>query len=177
MEQKAGDGAAGVRFCVDELHAKRIAHGVLAVTDAELVAHLAEQRVCLDVCPSSNYLLSSIPAIADHPIKQLMDAGVPCTINSDDPLLFGSSLVQEYELCRKELGMNDDALAACARCSFQHSHAPVAVKEAGLAGIEAWLETSKASTAREGGEETGGETGGGSVGEGGAGGADGESKD
>ena len=123
---------------MDQLGARRIAHGVLAADDPALVAQLAAQGVCLDVCPSSNLMLSVVPSLAEHPLRRLMQAGVACTINSDDPLLFGSSLLQEFELCRAEMRLGDAELAACARASFEHSHAPDAVKERGLRGIEAW---------------------------------------
>lgn len=86
-----GKGADSVRYCVEELGAKRIAHGVLAATDKDLIALLVEKGVCLDVCPSSNFLLSVVTELSStaHPLKELLAAGVICTINSDDPLLFG----------------------------------------------------------------------------------------
>jgi len=147
LQQSPSGGAASVRYCVEDLGARRIAHGVLAAGDPALVARLAELRVCLDVCPSSNYLLSVVPSLAEHPLKRLLDAGVPCTINSDDPLLFGSSLLHEFDLCRAEMKLSDAELAACARASFEHSHAPAAVKERGLAGIEAWCADVEAAAA------------------------------
>lgn len=136
-----GKGPASVRFCVDALNAHRIAHGILAMEDEDLIRHLAAKGVCLDVCPSSNYLLSVVDSLADHPLPTLLSKGVACTINSDDPLLFGCNLLGEYEVCRREMGLDDDLLAACAQASFQHSLAPDAIKEQGLAGIKAWLAT------------------------------------
>ncbi|CAK9072477.1 Putative adenosine/adenine deaminase (Adenosine aminohydrolase) [Durusdinium trenchii] len=102
-----------VRFCVDHLKAVRIAHGVLAAEDQELVEHLAKLQVCLDVCPTSNELLGVMP-VTESALTKLLAAGVPCTINSDDPLLFGSSLLGEFRRCRDELKMSDEQLAACA---------------------------------------------------------------
>mmetsp|Transcript_108246 Transcript_108246/g.191726 ORF Transcript_108246/g.191726 Transcript_108246/m.191726 type:complete len:371 (+) Transcript_108246:34-1146(+) len=134
-----GKGPASVRFCVDDLKSSRIAHGVLAIEDEDLVRHLASKGICLDVCPSSNYLLSVIDSLADHPLPSLLSKGVPCTINSDDPLLFGCNLLGEYEVCRSEMGLSDESLAACARTSFQHSRAPDSIKGKGLAGIDEWL--------------------------------------
>ncbi|CAK9072645.1 Putative adenosine/adenine deaminase (Adenosine aminohydrolase) [Durusdinium trenchii] len=108
-----GGGAKSVRFCVDHLKAVRIAHGVLAAEDQELVEHLAKLQVCLDVCPTSNELLGVMP-VTESALTKLLAAGVPCTINSDDPLLFGSSLLGEFRRCRDELKMSDEQLAACA---------------------------------------------------------------
>merc|ERR1712070_796174 len=92
-----GKGADSVRFCVDTFGAKRIGHGVLAAEDDALVAHLAQEGVCLDVCPTSNYLLRVVDDLAEHPLPRLLAAGVPCSIAPDDPLLFGCDLLSEYE--------------------------------------------------------------------------------
>ncbi|CAE7028278.1 unnamed protein product [Symbiodinium microadriaticum] len=145
-----GAGAASVRFCVDVLGARRIAHGVLAADDGTLIAHLANLKVCLDICPTSNQLLGTAggPGL-QSPLKQFLEAGVPCTINSDDPLLFGCSLLGEYERCRRELKMPDEELAKCAAASFEHSRAPSALKQKGLEDIEVWLQN-KSSSLREG---------------------------
>lgn len=134
-----GRGADSVRFCVDVLGAPRIGHGVLAVEDDELVSHLAAKSVCLDICPTSNFLLRVVDSLAEHPLQHLLAAGVPCTINPDDPLLFGCDLLSEFEVCRAEMGLSDATLAACARYSFIHSRAPEELKKRGLEGVAAWL--------------------------------------
>eukprot|EP00434_Breviolum_minutum_P025150 symbB.v1.2.022217.t2/scaffold1962.1/size110877/3 len=108
-----GQGPASVKFCVDILGARRIAHGVLSMEDEELIQHLAKLQVCLDICPSSNELLGVVP-VKESPLTKFLEAGVPCTINSDDPLLFGPRLLDEFKLCRDQLKMSDDLLAACA---------------------------------------------------------------
>lgn len=137
-----GQGPASVRFCVDKLGAPRIGHGVLAAEDDELVTHLADKGVCLDVCPTSNYLLRVVGSLAEHPLPRLLAAGVACSINTDDPLLFGCDLLSEFEVCRKELRLSDAELAACARSSFVHSRAPEEIKRRGLDGVTAWLASS-----------------------------------
>jgi len=134
-----GQGPASVAAAIEHLGAHRILHGVLAVHDPALVARLARDRICLDVCPSSNVQLSVVPSIEAHPLPKLLAAGVPCSLGSDDPLLFGPSLLDEFRLCRERMGLSDAQLAAMARASFAYSGAPPAVKAAGLAGVEAWL--------------------------------------
>ena len=121
------------------LGAARIEHGVLAVEDPELLAQLARQKVCLDVCPSSNYLLRVCPSVKEHPLPKLLEAGIPVTINSDDPLLFGPNVLDEYKLCREVLGLTDEQLATSARCSFEHSCAPAELRARGIEGVEGWL--------------------------------------
>ena len=132
-------GAASVATALDLLKADRIQHGVLAIEDPNLVSKLAQTNVCLDVCPSSNIQLSVFRDIGNHPLPELIKAGVKCTIGSDDPLLFGPNLIDEYQVCRHNMGLDDSTLAQLARNSFKYSAAPLKVKNSGLAQIDNWL--------------------------------------
>jgi len=132
-------GPDSVRGALDALGADRVQHGVRAVEDAELVRRLADEQVCLDVCPTSNVSLSVVPALHAHPLPELLEAGVPCSINADDPLLFGVGLLDEYVVCREHLGLDDTALAACALSSVEHSGAPAEVKDRARGAIDDWL--------------------------------------
>jgi adenosine deaminase len=131
-------GPDSVRGAIDVLGANRIQHGVRAYEDPALVERLITEEICLDVCPTSNVLLSVVPDLESHPLRQLLDAGVRCSINADDPLLFGPGLLEEYELCRTELQLSDEHLAQAARSSLLASGASADVREKGLAGIDAW---------------------------------------
>jgi adenosine deaminase len=128
-----------VAAAIDQLGAHRILHGVLATYDDALVERLAREQICLDVCPSSNLLLKVFPSVEAHPLPRLLEAGVPCDLGSDDPLLFGPSLLDEFVLCRENMGLPDAQLATLARTSFAYSGAPQQVKEAGVAAVDAWL--------------------------------------
>ena len=132
-------GPDSVRGALDALGAHRIQHGVRSVEDAELVRRLAGEQICLDVCPTSNVSLSVVSALRAHPLPELLDAGVPCSINADDPLLFGVGLLDEYVVCREQLGLDDVVLASCARTSIEHSGAPVDLKDRSLQEIDTWL--------------------------------------
>ncbi len=132
-------GPESVVGALDALGADRIQHGVRSIEDPELVARLASSPVCLDVCPSSNVMLSVFASLEHHPLPALLDAGVRCSLNADDPLLFGPNLLEEYQLCRTAFGFDDQRLAFIARCSIEASGAPAAVKVDGLAGVAAWL--------------------------------------
>jgi adenosine deaminase len=132
-------GPASIRGALEGLGADRIQHGVRAVEDPELVKRLADSGVCLDVCPTSNVMLSVVPTIHEHPLPVLLEAGVRCSLNGDDPLLFGPGLLEEYSLCREAFGFDDATLASIARVSIEASGAPASLKAAGLAGIDAWL--------------------------------------
>jgi adenosine deaminase len=131
-----GQGPASVAGAIDISGADRIAHGVLAVTDAELVARLASEQICLDICPTSNVLLSAFPSIAEHPLPDLLAAGVPCSLGSDDPLLFGPGLLEEYELYRAERGLDDHQFARLTKASFAHSGAPTQLRDAGVQAVD-----------------------------------------
>ncbi|HEU5150165.1 MAG TPA: adenosine deaminase [Iamia sp.] len=141
------DGPERVRGALVALGADRIQHGVRAVEDPAVVELVADSGVCLDVCPSSNLLLAVVPSLDEHPLPALLAAGIPCSLNADDPLLFGPGLLEEYELARTGLGLDDEALAGIARASVTHSGAPDACKAAALARIDAWLTAEPTPTA------------------------------
>lgn len=131
-------GPESVIGALDLLGADRLQHGVRAFEDPELVERLADSDVCLDVCPSSNLLLSVVPSLEEHPLPRLLAAGVNCSLNGDDPLLFGPNLLDEYRLSRATLGLDDTALAQVARSSIRYSGAPAELKQDALARIDAW---------------------------------------
>jgi adenosine deaminase len=86
-------------------------------------------------------MLAVVPSIAEHPLPALIAAGVRCSLNADDPLLFGPNLLEEYELVRVQLGFDDATLASIARCSVEASGAPPALKASANAAIVRWLAT------------------------------------
>ncbi|NQX28974.1 adenosine deaminase [Microbacteriaceae bacterium VKM Ac-2854] len=133
------EGPEFVWEAIDLLGANRVQHGVRAIEDPRLVAELAVRGIPLDVCPTSNVLLDVVDELAAHPLPRLIDAGVRCTINADDPLIFGPDILAEYELCRSAFGLTDEQLAACAWASIEVTRAPSDVKTAARAGIDAWL--------------------------------------
>jgi adenosine deaminase len=132
-------GPASVREALDLLRPDRIAHGVRAVEDPDLLRRLADEQIACDVCPTSNVLLGVAPSIELHQFPTMLAAGVPVTLNSDDQLYFGSKVGEEYALVRRALGLTDEQLAAIARTSARASGASAATKARMLAGIDAWL--------------------------------------
>jgi adenosine deaminase len=69
----------------------------------------------------------------------LLAAGIRCSINADDPIAFGTTILREYQICRDELGLSDEELAACAWTSIECSAAPYALKAESRAAIDRWL--------------------------------------
>ena len=137
-----GAGAASVRSCVEELGAVRINHGVRAVEDPAVVELLRDRGVSLDVCPSSNVALGVVPSPAEHPLPELLRAGVPVSLSTDCPLFLGTSTVAEYALARDVFGLPDDALAAIAETSLRTSSCPPQRRDAARARLAAWRERS-----------------------------------
>ena len=131
-------GPEGVRDAIELLGADRIDHGVRAIEDPALVALLAERRIPLGVCPTSNLKLGVYPSIDVHPIDRLRRAGVVVSLNTDDPVLLGASLEGEYALCSLAFGWSDEELRALARSSIDASFANADVKARLLEALARW---------------------------------------
>ena len=103
-------GADHVRQAVEVLKVRRVQHGVRAVEDPAVVALLAEREICCDVALTSNECLTPFKDLADHPIRELLAAGVPISLGSDDPPFFGTDLNREYRRAHEEVGLSVEEL-------------------------------------------------------------------
>jgi aminodeoxyfutalosine deaminase len=90
-------GAVSVRGALESLGADRIRHGVRAVEDPGLVGELAGRGTVLDVCPLSNLRTGAVRSLEEHPLPQLVAAGVRCSISTDDPAMFDTDLTRDYK--------------------------------------------------------------------------------
>jgi aminodeoxyfutalosine deaminase len=90
-------GPPSIRGALDALGADRIRHGIRAIEDPELVAELREREVVLDVCPVSNVRTGAIASMNDHPLPQLLQSGLRCSLSTDDPAMFDTDLTREYQ--------------------------------------------------------------------------------
>jgi aminodeoxyfutalosine deaminase len=88
------------------LKAERIGHGTSLVQDPELIAHLGEHRIPIEVCPTSNIATGVVPDLKQHPIRRMAEAGLLITVNSDDPPMFGTDLSTEYEVAAELLALD-----------------------------------------------------------------------
>ncbi|WP_370291623.1 adenosine deaminase [Nocardioides sp.] len=134
-------GPATVWTSLRELGAERIGHGTSSAQDPELLAHLAETGIPLEVCPSSNVATRAVPSLAEHPLPTFVEAGVTVTINSDDPSMFNTSLNQEYAVAADLLGLDAGGVAELARAAARASFAPDDVRARLLAEIDAHAQT------------------------------------
>jgi aminodeoxyfutalosine deaminase len=123
---------------LNDLGAERIGHGTSATQDERLLAHLAEHRIPLEVCPTSNIATRAVATLEQHPIRQMVDAGVLVTINSDDPPMFSTSLNKEYEVAARLLELDEAGVVALAKNAVEASFAPDDVKKRLNAEIDAY---------------------------------------
>jgi aminodeoxyfutalosine deaminase len=119
-----------------ELGAERIGHGVASAADPQLMAYLAEHQITLEICPTSNVRTRAVAAIEEHPLPRLVAAGVPVTINSDDPPMFGTTLEEEYAVAARLLDLDSTGVADLARAAVTASFLPAGGKSALLAEID-----------------------------------------
>jgi adenosine deaminase len=136
-------GADNVRQVVEELKVRRVQHGVRAVEDPGVVSLLREVGATLDICPISNVKLQVVPSMDRHPIRQLFDSGIRCTINTDDPFSFGNTLTDEYEALGTRLGFTERELIQVARNGFEVGNMPEAVRQGALEELDALESTQR----------------------------------
>ncbi len=114
----------------------RLGHGVRAVEDPGLVRELARRGIVLEVCPTSNVVLSAYPDYAAHPFPVLRDAGVRVTLGSDDPPFWQASIGGEYAVARREWGLDDEALRGLTRTAIEAAFVPDGLRSSLLARIQ-----------------------------------------
>ncbi|MFT4822320.1 MAG: adenosine deaminase [Halioglobus sp.] len=122
------DAPGEVISAIEDLGAERIGHGIHIINDQAAMDIVRERNVALEVCPTSNYLTSSVTSTAEHPIRRLMESGIPLTINSDDPGLFGIDLCHEYEILHREHGFSSDDFDRCNDIAAAQSFLPLEQK-------------------------------------------------
>lgn len=136
-------GPVSVTDTLDSLHVTRIDHGVRSIEDAALVKRLADEKILLTVCPMSNVCLKVYPDMASHSFKRLYDAGVPVSINSDDPPFFRSDLNDNFLAVAEAFDLSTEQLHEIAKNAFVYSYAPKALIEKSVRELDAYFEANK----------------------------------
>ncbi len=103
-------GAESVRGALESLKVERLGHAVAAEEDTILLEQLAEWQIPLELCPISNLRTGVVAAIEDHPVRRYFERGLLVTVNTDDPLMFGNSLADEYRLLAERFGFSPDEI-------------------------------------------------------------------
>ncbi|WP_460763827.1 adenosine deaminase [Nocardiopsis oceani] len=133
------NGPRSIRECLDELDADRIGHGVRAVEDPYLLERIATQEVTLEICPTSNVGLGVIEELDRLPLRKLYASGAPIALGTDDPLLFGPRLLEQYQIAREVFEFSDHEIADLARMSIRGAGAPDFLKKELLSGVDHWI--------------------------------------
>lgn len=106
-------GPENVWEAIEYLGARRIGHGINSLRDPQLVERLRRDSICLEMCPTSNWITRCVPSLEEHPLPKALRAGVPVCINTDDPGVFGVTLPEEIAICRSRMGMTEAEIRAC----------------------------------------------------------------
>jgi aminodeoxyfutalosine deaminase len=128
-------GPDRVWSAVRALGAERIGHGIGAMRDPALVEHLVETQLPLDVSPTSNVRTGAVAALAAHPLPRMIEAGLLVTLNSDDPPMFGTTLLDEYRAAHR-MGLSVPELAQLARNGVRSGFADDATKRRVIGEID-----------------------------------------
>jgi aminodeoxyfutalosine deaminase len=104
-----------------ELGAERIGHGISAIEDPALLHHLRDHGIPLEICVTSNLVTGVVKQLDEHPLRRLYDAGVPITLNTDDPAMFGCTLTGEYRLAARQFGFSEAELRGIAANGFRYA--------------------------------------------------------
>jgi adenosine deaminase len=128
---------AYVYEALDLLHVDRIDHGNRALEDASLVTRLVQSQMTLTVCPLSNLKLCVTPAMADHPLKRMLDLNLRATINSDDPAYFGGYVLDNFIATARALNLSRADIVTLVRNSWTGSFLSPAEQAPHLAVIDA----------------------------------------
>jgi adenosine deaminase len=128
--------ASNVRDSLDLLGAERIDHGVRCLEDADLVRRLADERVCLTVCPLSNVRLRVFDRMEDHPLKRMLEAGLAVTVNSDDPAYFGGYITENFLAAKRALGLTVEDVRQLAANAIEGSFLDADPKAALMAELD-----------------------------------------
>jgi adenosine deaminase len=129
-------GPPSVWGAVNALGCERVGHGIRSVEDPALLEHLQVRGIVLDISPSSNVRTGAVASIEAHPLRQLFDAGVHVTLNTDDPTFFSTTLNDEYRLAARVFGFNADELTALALNGVRAAFLPEQERQALLVEFE-----------------------------------------
>jgi len=131
-------GGENVRTAVELLHADRIGHGIRIVDHPEIIELLATRNIPLEISITSNYIVGAVPSLEAHPVCQLHKSGVPITISSDDPALFGIDLTGELEIYARICNAGPGDIIQRQLDALDHGFAPASDRAVVRGMIHEW---------------------------------------
>ena len=127
-------GAANIEAALGLPGITRMGHGVHVTSSPRLIDRVLEAGVTIECCLTSNVVLGAVSSLEDHPIRELVESGVPLTLASDDPIRLFTSIGREYELAAS-LGFGADQLMEMSENGIRASFAPQGVRESMLRAV------------------------------------------
>ncbi|HEX9303396.1 MAG TPA: adenosine deaminase [Thermoanaerobaculia bacterium] len=128
-------GSDSLAEALDLLRPDRVDHGVAAASDPSLMERLAEEATPLWISPTSNVATGVVGSIEEHPLQQLLDAGICVAIGADDPLFFATTTAREHQLLREQLGFGERTMRHLAENSWRASFLPFPERDRRLAEV------------------------------------------
>ncbi len=125
-----------IHEALDVINVVRIDHGVRCLEDPELVTRLRDEQIPLTVCPLSNIALCVFDSLEEHNFRQLLEAGLCVTINSDDPAYFGGYMNDNYLQTQAALELSAEDVIAVTRNAFNAAFIDDALRQSHLADID-----------------------------------------
>lgn len=142
LKAHAGElsGPTAVREVIEDLGVTKVQHGINAIKDPGILDLAVQSKASFDVCPISNIKLKNVSEMSAHPLFELEAAGVQCTINTDDPFIFGNTLTDDYMAVAEGLNASPEQLAKLAKNSFETADLSQDAKQAATKEIDEHLE-------------------------------------
>ena len=122
-------GPESVWETINELHAKRIGHGVRCVEDKKLVRYLAENNYHLEICLTSNIKTNTFKSFNDHPLNEIYDSSISMSLNTDGRAISNTNLSSEYSIAKKEFKWDKEKIYQCNLNAIEHSFTSQKIKK------------------------------------------------
>jgi adenosine deaminase len=142
-----GDGAASIRDAVHRCCASRVGHGTRLIEDAELTAFVNDRRIAVEVCLTSNVQTRAVRSLEEHPLPEYLRRGLNVVLNTDNRLMSGTTLTDEYQAASRTLGLGFDDLARMALNGFESAFLPWSERQQLLARARTSIEGLRGSAA------------------------------
>lgn len=131
-----GYGPASIGQALELGHARRIGHGTRLGEDPRLLQVVRDRRIPLEVCLTSNVQTGVVTTLADHPARRYLEEGIPVALGTDNRLMSGVTLTEEFAHARDHLGLDWNALLGVARTGFEFAFVDEADRERLLADFD-----------------------------------------
>jgi adenosine deaminase len=132
-----GAGADSVRDAVHGCGCDRVGHGTRIIEDPSLLDYLTDRQLCVECCLTSNVQTRAAAGYDAHPFRTYFDRGMNVTLNTDNRLMSGTTLVDEYAHAAEHLGFTSAELAQVARNGFESAFLPYQERQALIEQVDA----------------------------------------